>query len=96
LFPERLPNNIDREVWIPFVINVRKRNEFYLQPLAAQGYFTQTDAEELNDLTIILFLFYLNEVRGGFVDQEKARERCDSHAHRMVDLYIERHKRENQ
>ncbi|MDR1014425.1 MAG: TetR/AcrR family transcriptional regulator [Coriobacteriales bacterium] len=88
LFPEKRPSGFDLLSRTSMVNDLGERNAIYLSPLVEAGLLSEEDAEEVNDLTRIVFRFYLQEVRLGSLDVETALAKCDYYAHRVFDFYL--------
>jgi AcrR family transcriptional regulator len=92
LFPERLPQNVDRDEWAVFVMSLSKQNNLnYLEPLVQHGSLTREEADELADYTVIILAYYLTEAVTGSMEMEAARERSDFYIRKLTDLLIEQH-----
>jgi AcrR family transcriptional regulator len=86
LFPGRMPKGFDLLSRAARFNNLTERNAVYLVPCVEQGYLTQRAADELKDLTKMVFRHYLEEVRLGYMDSDAAHRKCDFYFRRLMEM----------
>jgi AcrR family transcriptional regulator len=87
LFPEKLPGDSAVATAAARRSNIRKRNMVYLEACVNAGVMTPETAEELNDWAIIIFKYYLEEVRDGKLSRDEACEQVHRYRHKLFELY---------
>ncbi|MDR0350732.1 MAG: TetR/AcrR family transcriptional regulator, partial [Coriobacteriales bacterium] len=92
LFPDKGYPGFDLLSRASVINTLSRRNAIYLQPLVEMDLLSEADAEQVNELTTILFRHYLQEVRLGYIDAQSALDKRKLYFHHVIDFYLKRHR----
>jgi hypothetical protein len=87
LFPEKTDDEHEMIQEMFRVNNIYSRSSIMLHDCVEQGYLSRESADDLNDISLMLYKNYLHDVKDGLISPKEARTKFMRYYRRLMGFY---------